>query len=66
MQNKLNFYFSLSGVPNVRVGWVWSDVWDKVPKKTVFFTPSLRKVQIWRKGAFGSFSVHQKIPSVLS
>ena len=24
-QNKLNFYFSLSGVPNVRGGWVGSD-----------------------------------------
>ena len=32
-QNKLNFYFSLSGVPNVRDGWVGFDVWDKVPKK---------------------------------
>ena len=42
-QNKLNFYFSLSGVPNVRGGWVRSDVWDKVPNKYVFFlTPSLR------------------------
>ena len=40
-QNKLNFYFSLSGVPNVRGGWVGSDVWDKVPKKTFFWTPSL-------------------------
>ena len=36
-QNKLNFYFSLSGVPNVRGGWVGSDVWDKVPNKYVFF-----------------------------
>ena len=36
-QNKLNFHFSLSGVPNVRGGWVGSDVWDKVPKKNVFF-----------------------------
>ena len=35
-QNKLNFYFSPSGVPNVRGGWVGSDVWDKVPKKTFF------------------------------
>ena len=25
-QNKLNFYFSLSGVPNVRGGWVGSDI----------------------------------------
>ena len=41
-QNKLNFHFSLSGVPNVRGGWVGSDVWDKVPNKSVFFlTPSL-------------------------
>ena len=40
-QNKLNFYFSLSEVLNVRGGWVGSDVWDKVPKKTFFFlTPS--------------------------
>ena len=36
-QNKPNFYFSLSGVPNVCGGWVGSDVWDKVPKKNVFF-----------------------------
>ena len=36
-QNKLNFYFSLSGVPNVRGGWVGSDVWDKVPNKYGFF-----------------------------
>ena len=33
-----NFYFSLSGVPNVRGGWVGSDVWDKVPKKRFFDT----------------------------
>ena len=25
----------------MRGGWVGSDVWDKVPKKTFFFTPSL-------------------------
>ena len=36
-QNKLNFYILPSGVPNVRVGWVGTDVWDKVPKKNVFF-----------------------------
>ena len=36
-QNKLNFHFSLSGVPNVRGRWVGSDVWDKVPKKTKSF-----------------------------
>ena len=36
-QNKLNFYFSLSGVPNVRSGWVGSDVWDNVPKKRFFY-----------------------------
>ena len=36
-QNKLNFYFSLSGVLNVRSGWVGSDVWDIVPNKSVFF-----------------------------
>ena len=36
-QNKLYFYFSLSGVPNVRGGWMGSDVWDKVKKKNVFF-----------------------------
>ena len=41
-QNKLNFHFSLSGVLNVRGGWVGSDVWYKVLKKTFFFTPSLR------------------------
>ena len=41
-QNKLNFYFSLSGVPNVRGWWVGSYVWDKVPKKTnTFLGPSL-------------------------
>ena len=37
-QNKLNFYFSLSGAPNMRGGWVGSDVWDKVPKKRFFYT----------------------------
>ena len=42
-QNKLNFYFSLSGVPNVSGGWVGSDVWDKVPNKTVFFIDFLQK-----------------------
>ena len=36
-QNKLNFYFSLSGVSNVWGGWVGSDVLDKVPKKNFFF-----------------------------
>ena len=41
-QNKPNFHLSPSGVPNVRGGWVGSDVWDKVPKKTFFLTPSLR------------------------
>ena len=41
-QNKLNFYLSLSGVPNALGGWVGSDVWDKVPNKTVFLGPSLR------------------------
>ena len=47
-QNKLNFYFSLSGVPNVRGGWVGSDVWDKVPNKYVFFlTPSLNTTTLW-------------------
>ena len=36
-QNKLNFYFSLSGVLSVRGGWV-----GQSPKKTGFFlTPSL-------------------------
>ena len=35
-QNKPNFYSSPSGVPNVRGGWVGSDVWDKVPKTTFF------------------------------
>ena len=37
-QNKPNFHLSLSGVPNVRGGWVGSDVWDKVPKKRFFDT----------------------------
>ena len=36
-QNKPNFHFSLSGVPNVRGGWVGSDVWDKVPKNVFFW-----------------------------
>ena len=36
-QNKLNFYFSLSGVPNVCGGWMGSDVWDKVLKKQFFW-----------------------------
>ena len=36
-QNKPNFHLSLSGVPNVRGGWVGSDVWDKVPKEKFFF-----------------------------
>ena len=35
-QNKLNFYFSLRGVLNLRGGWVGSNVWDKVLKKTFF------------------------------
>ena len=42
-QNKLNFYFSLSGVPNVRGGWVGSDVWDKVPNKYGFFLDTFPK-----------------------
>ena len=42
-QNKLNFYFSFSGVPNVRGGWLGSDVWDKVPNKSVFLSPALRQ-----------------------
>ena len=41
-EKKPNFHLSLSGVPNVRGGWVGSDVWDKVPNKSVFFTPSLK------------------------
>ena len=40
-QNKPNFYSSPSGVPNVHGGWVGPDVWDKVPKKSFFLTPSL-------------------------
>ena len=42
-QNKPNFHLSLSGVPNVCGGWVGSDVWDKVPKKTVFLHPPIFK-----------------------
>ena len=42
-QNKLNFYFSLSGVTNVRDGWVGSDVWDKVPKKRLFLGTFLNR-----------------------
>ena len=36
-----------SKVPNflVRGGWVGSDVWDKVPNKSVFLTPSLKVVR---------------------
>ena len=46
-QNKLNFYFSLSGVPNVRGGWVGSDVWDKVPNNYgLFYTFPNGKGQI--------------------
>ena len=52
-QNKPNFYFSLSGVPNVRGGWVGSDVWDKVPKKKFFFTPSLIFKQIQIRSVVG-------------
>ena len=33
----IDFYLSLSGVPNAGVGWVGSNIWDKVPNKTVFF-----------------------------
>ena len=40
-QNKPTFHFSLSGVPNVRGGWVGSDVWDKVPKNVFFLHLSL-------------------------
>ena len=48
-QNKPNFHLSLSGVPNVRGGWVGSDVWDKVPKKTFF-------LGTFPKGQFGFVS----------
>ena len=44
-QNKLNFYFSLSGVPNVRGGWVGSDVLGQSPKKT-FFLDTFPNVRI--------------------
>ena len=27
---------------------------------------ALRKVQIWKEGAFGRFTVHQKVPSMLN
>ena len=33
-------------VPNVRGGWVGSDVLDKVPNKSVFLTPSLRFIML--------------------
>ena len=46
-QNKLNFYFSLSGVPKVRVGWVGSDVWDKVQKKNGFLLTLSLFAQVW-------------------
>ena len=39
----LTFLFSLSGVLNVRGGWVGSDVWDKVLKKTGFFFDTFPK-----------------------
>ena len=45
-QNKLNFYFSLSGVLNVRGGWVGSGVWDKVLKKTGFFFDTFPKIEL--------------------
>ena len=35
-QNKLNFYFHLVESQTC-AGWVGSDVWDKVPNKSVFF-----------------------------
>ena len=38
----LNKYMEL--VLNVRGGWAGSNVWDKVPKKTIFFTPSLSEL----------------------
>ena len=41
--NKLNFYFSLSGVLNVRGGWVGSGVLDKGLKKTDFFFDTFPK-----------------------
>ena len=53
-QNKLNFYLSLSGVPNACGGWVGSNVWDKVPNKTGFFghLPSAAAdKQYWKKFA---------------
>ena len=51
-QNKLNFYFSLSGVPNVRGGWVGSNVWYKVPKKTFFWHLPLSWFTFWFKAGF--------------
>ena len=47
-QNKLNFYFSLSGVLNVRGGWVGSSVWDKVLKKRFFSYTFPKKIIINR------------------
>ena len=62
-QNKLNFHFSLSGVPNVRGGWVGSDVWDKVLKKLVFFlTPSLTKRRkAWLRITVGNWWKRMKL-----
>ena len=40
-QNKLNFYFSHSGVPNVRVGWVGSQI-----NTVLFLTPSLTNTAV--------------------
>ena len=57
-QNKLNFYFSLSGVPKVRGGWVGSDVWDKVPNKSFFLTPSL-SVNLWIMCLFVIYFMNQ-------
>ena len=64
-QNKPNFHLSLnSGVPNVRGGWVGSDVWDKNPKKNVFLTPSLthlgwHPIPLW----LGDFAVSCLVPT---
>ena len=65
-QNKLNFYLSLSGVPNASGGWVGSNVWDKVPNKTVFFgdLPLLRIGGIWKSGHY-PLATDQRISSRL-
>ena len=40
----------------MRDGWVRSDVWDKVPKKNLFLTPSLSRIGGFDSNQSESFS----------